>query len=151
MVQDRLSSTLTTKVSIGSHFSPSTSRKITCGAQTCNSHHSRRIVSISTERCNSPLQETRNFQSEESTSSQTFVSNSFSSLSLKFLVVIYFHSCHANGESFTRNSICNVGLSMAIDGKGSTFHVHTVSQTKISGIPAMVIISQHFASSCSIL
>ena len=143
IVHDRLSSTLTTKVSIGSHFSPSTSRKITCGAHTCNSRHSRRIVSIRTERCNSPLHETKNFQSEKSTSSQTFVSSSFSNLSLRFLVVIYFHSCHANGESFTRNSICNVGLSMAIDGKGSTFHVQTVSPTNISGIHAIVIISQH--------
>jgi hypothetical protein len=58
-------------------------------------------------------------------------------------VVIYFHSLPANGESFTRNSICNVGLSIAIEGKGSTFQVQTVSQTKISGIHAIVIISQH--------
>jgi hypothetical protein len=42
-------------------------------------------------------------------------------------------------------------LSIAIEGKASTFHVHTVSQTKISGIHAIVIISQHCASSCSIL
>jgi hypothetical protein len=56
---------------------------------------------------------------------------------------MYFHSFHANGESLTRNSICNVGLSMAIDGKASTFHVHTVSHTNISGIHAIVIISQH--------
>jgi hypothetical protein len=101
------------------------------------------MLSIRTERCNSHLHETKNFQSEKSTSSHTLVSSSFSNLSLKFLVVIYFHSCHANGESFTKNSICNVGLSIAIDGKASTSHVHTVSQTKISGIHAIVIISQH--------
>ena len=104
------------------------------------------MLSIRTERCNSHLHETKNFQSEKSTSSPTFVSSSFSNLSLKFLVVIYFHSLPANGESFTRNSICNVGLSIAIEGKGSTFHVQTVSHTKISGIHAIVIISPSFTT-----
>jgi hypothetical protein len=58
-------------------------------------------------------------------------------------VVIYFHSLPAKGESLTKNSILNVGSSIAILGNGSKSQIQTVSQTKILGIQLIVIISQH--------
>jgi hypothetical protein len=64
---------------------------------------------------------------------------------------MYFHSLPANGESFTRNSILNVGSSIAILGNASKSQIQTVSQTKMFGIQLIVIISQHCASSVSIL
>jgi len=48
-----------TAFSIGSYLIQSFSSKITSGALTCNSNHSLLIVSISTERCNSHLPDTK--------------------------------------------------------------------------------------------
>jgi len=106
------------------------------------------MVSINTERCNSHLQETANLFSHtsKSISNHTFVSNSFSNLSIKFLDVTCFPSLHANGESFTKKSIVKVGSSTLIASNGSTHSTQTVSHTKISGIPAIVTISPHLAS-----
>jgi hypothetical protein len=56
---------------------------------------------------------------------------------------MYFHSLPANGESFTKNSMLNVGSSIAILGRASKSQIQTVSQTKIFGIQLIVIISQH--------
>ena len=151
MAPDISSLTVMTTFSIGSSLCQSTSLKITCGAQTCNSRHSLRILSISTDKCISPLPETINFPSSISTLRPTFVSVSFSSLSARFLVVIYFHSLPANGESFTRNSIFNVGSSIVIAGRALTSHTHIVSHTKIEGIPLIVIISPQSAFHVSIL
>ena len=148
---DNQSSTVMTTFSIGSCFFQSISLKITCGAQTCNSRHSLRILSIKTDKCISPLPETINFQSSISTFNHTFVSVSFSNLSAKFLVVIYFHSLPANGESFTKNSIFKVGSSIVIAGRAWTSHSQIVSQTKIDGIPLIVMISQQSAFHVSIL
>jgi hypothetical protein len=144
-VPARSSFTLITRFSIGSCLCPFISLKITCGAHTCSSRHSLRMLSINTHRCSSHLQDTINFQSSISTLSHTFVSTSFRSLSSIFLVVIYFHSLPANGESFTKNSIFNVGSSIAIVGRANTFQTPIVSHTKIEGIPLIVIISPHCA------
>ncbi len=107
-----LSSTLIISCSIGSCLLPCSSVLIiTCGGHTCNSRPSLRIVSINTDRCSSPLPETRKRLSSISTFNHTLVSNSFVKRSERFLVVIYFPSFPANGESFTKNSIFNVGSS----------------------------------------
>ena len=60
---------------------------ITSGAQTCNSKPSLLIVSIKTDKCNSHLPETKKFSHSKSIFIRTFVSNSFSSLSLICLEV----------------------------------------------------------------
>gem|GEM_PF-505074 len=145
------SSTLTINCSIGSSFLPPSSLKITCGGPTCSSRPSLRMVSIRTERCNSHLPDTTNLPSSLSTLNQTLVSSSLANLSSRFLVVIYFHSFPAKGESLTRNSIRRVGSSIDILGNGSISPVHTVSPTNIVGIPAIVIISPHDACGDSIL
>lgn len=148
---DNSSATVMTTVSIGSCFFQSIPLKITCGAHTCNSRHSLRILSINTDKCISHLPDTINFPSSISTLSHTFVSVSFSNLSAKFLVVIYFHSLPANGESFTRNSIFKVGSSIVIAGSAFTSHSQIVSHTKIDGIPLIVMISPQSAFHVSIL
>lgn len=145
------SSTFTINCSIGSSFFPPSSLKITCGGHTCNSRPSLRIVSINTERCNSHLPDTTNLPSSLSTLNHTLVSNSLVSLSSRFLVVIYFPSFPAKGESFTKNSIRNVGSSIDILGSASISPTPTVSPTKILGIPAIVIISPQTACVDSIL
>jgi len=121
---------------------------ITTGAQTCNSNHSLLIVSIKTERCSSHLPETAKLsQLSKSIFIQTFVSSSFSSLSLICLEVTNFHSFQAKGELFTRNSILRVGSSIVIGVIASTVSFSAiVSQTNISGIQAIVTISQATAS-----
>ena len=152
IVPARLSSTLMMSCSRGSclsHFS--FVLKITCGGHTCSSHPSLLIVSINTERCNSHLPETRKRLSSISTFKPTFVSSSFVRRSDKFLVVIYFPSFPANGESFTRNSIFNVGSSIEIVGSASNSPTQIVSHTKIVGIPEIVIISPHVATCASTL
>ena len=148
---DKSSLTVMTTFSIGSSLCQSTSLNITCGAHTCNSRHSLRMLSISTDKCISPLPETMNFPSSISTLSHTFVSVSFSNLSAKFIVVIYFHSLPANGESFTRNSIFNVGSSIVMAGRAWISHSQMVSHTKIDGIPLIVMISPQSAFHVSIL
>ena len=78
------SGTLTTKSSIGSHFTPSISLKITFGRDTNSSNPSLLIVSINTDKCNSPLPDTSK-ESGESVSftlSDTFLSSSLNNLSL---------------------------------------------------------------------
>lgn len=147
IVPARLSSTWMISCSIGSSFLPcSLCLKITCGGQTWISRPSLRIVSTSTDKCNSHLQEIKKRPSSISNFNHTLVSNSFLRRSSRFLVVIYFHSFPANGESFTRNSIFNVGSSIPILGSGVTSPTPIVSHTKIDGIHAMVTISPHSAS-----
>jgi hypothetical protein len=60
-------------------------------------------------------------QASKSIFNPTFVSNSFSNLSLICLEVTNFHSLPANGELFTKNSIFKVGSSIVIGGIASTF------------------------------
>lgn len=147
IVPAKLSSTLMINCSNGSCFLPfSSSLTITCGGHTCNSRPSLRIVSINTDKCNSPLHDTKKRPSSKSTFNPTFVSSSFVNLSCRFLVVIYFPSLPAKGESFTRNSIFNVGSSIEILGNGENSPTPIVSHTKIVGIPAIVTISPHSAS-----
>jgi hypothetical protein len=78
---------------------------------------------------------------------QTFVSSSFSSLSLTCLPVTNFPSLQAKGELFTKNSIFRVGSSIVIGGIASTSAFSAiVSPTYMSGIQAIVTISQATAS-----
>ena len=102
--------------SIGSHFLPSISLIITCGCPICNSYPSRRMVSISTERCNTPRPNTKNLSALPVGSMRRakFFSNSFSSLSLMCLEVTYFPSFPKKGESLIVNNILIVGSSIAI-------------------------------------
>ena len=53
-------STSTLKSSNGSQITPSISLKITWGRPTANSKPSRRMVSISIDKCNSPRPDTKN-------------------------------------------------------------------------------------------
>ena len=66
--------------SIGSDFTPSISLIITCGCPTCNSYPSRRMVSIKTDKCNTPRPKTIHLSalSVGSTRIAKFFSNSFS-------------------------------------------------------------------------
>jgi len=86
-------------------------------------------------------------QESKSTFNQTFVSNSFSSLSLICLQVTIFHSFPQNGELFTKNSIFKVGSSIVIAGSaGTSAFSAIVSQTNISVIQAIVMMSPATAS-----
>ena len=149
----KLSSTVITTYSIGSCLRPFSIRIITCGADTWISNHSLLMVSIKTDKCSSHLPDTGYLcPCHISTRNHTFVSHSFSSLSAIFLDVTFFHDLHANGESFTRKSIVNVGSSIVIAGIGSTVSSPAiVSHTKISEIPAIVQTSPLTATSVSIL
>ena len=104
----------TTKVSIGSHFFPFISFIITFGFETKSSYPSLLIVSINTERCNSPRPETLNDSDEDvsSTLKLTFLSSSLYSLSLICLDVTNVPSLPANGPLFTLNIHETVGSSM---------------------------------------
>jgi hypothetical protein len=63
------------------------------------------------------------------------------------LDVTNFHSRQANGELFTKNSIFNVGSSIVIGGICFVFSSFViVSHTNISGIHAIVTMSQENAS-----
>jgi hypothetical protein len=92
------------------------------------------------------------FSSEKSICIQTFTSNSLSSLSLICLEVTNLPSLPANGELFTKNSIFRVGSSIVIGGiEGTEAFSAIVSHTKISGIQAIVTISQAIASDLTFL
>jgi hypothetical protein len=108
--------TETATLSIGSILTQFSICIITSGAQTCSSNPSLLIVSIKTDKCNSHLHETIKLSHSKSIFIHTFVSSSFSSLSLICLDVTIFHSFHANGELFTKNSIFSVGSSIVIGG-----------------------------------
>jgi hypothetical protein len=106
--------------SIGSILTPSSSCIITTGAHTCNSKPSLLIVSISTDKCSSHLPATSKLSPlSKFTFNHTFVSNSFSNLSLICLEVTNSHSLPQNGELFTKNSIFRVGSSIVIGGIAS--------------------------------
>ena len=82
-----ISSTSITICSKGSWISPSTSFWITWGLEMPNSKPSLLIVSINTDKCNSPLPETINLSGDSpwTTFRATFDINSLSSLSFIFL------------------------------------------------------------------
>ena len=118
------SGTLIVISSIGSHFSPLISLYITCGCPTCNSYPSRRIVSMSTERCSTPRPLTTHLSVESSnclTLNARFFSSSFCRRSLIWRDVTNLPSRPKNGESLMVKSIDIVGSSMAIGGRGSGF------------------------------
>ena len=108
----------TTNLSIGSHFTPSISFMITFGLDTNNSYPSLLIVSINTDKCNSPLPDTINESGDavSSTLKLTFLSNSLNNLSLKCLDVMNCPSLPANGPLFTLNVIDTVGSSISTNG-----------------------------------
>ena len=83
------SGTLTTSLSIGSHLTPSISFIITFGLETNNSKPSLLIVSIKTDKCNSPRPQTSKLSAESVsfTLKLTFLSSSLNNLSLICLEV----------------------------------------------------------------
>ena len=109
--------------STGSHFTPSISLIITCGCPICSSYPSRRIVSISTERCSTPRPYTTNLSalSVASTRRAKFFSNSRSKRSLMWREVTNLPSLPKKGESLIVKSILIVGSSIAIVGRASGF------------------------------
>ena len=138
------SGTFTTSLSIGSHFTPFISFIITFGLDTKNSYPSLLIVSIKTDKCNSPRPATSN-ESAESVSftrKLTFLSSSLNNLSLICLDVINLPSFPAKGPSFTLNVIVTVGSSISINSIFSGCSIsHIVSPIFISAIPDNSIIS----------
>ena len=146
------SGTFTTNNSIGSHLTPLISLKITFGLETNNSNPSLLIVSINTDKCNSPLPDTSNESgvSPSFTLNDTFLSNSLYNLSLICLDVINCPSFPANGPLFTLNVIVTVGSSMSTNGIFSgCSKSHTVSPMLMSDSPANSIISPASTSSTS--
>ena len=137
------SGTFTTKSSIGSHLTPSISFIITFGRDTKSSNPSLLIVSINTDKCNSPLPDT----SKESAESVSFtLKDTFLSSSINF------PSLPANGPLFTLNVIDTVGSSISTNGIFSgLFKSQIVSPILISGSPASSIMSPAFPSSTSTL
>ncbi len=118
--------------SYGSCLSPASFSMITTsGRPTASSKPSRRMVSISTERCSSPRPETLNFSglSPGSTRRATLCSSSFSRRSLMLRLVTNLPSLPANGESLTWKVMLTVGWSTVSGGSASTlFWSHRVSE-----------------------
>ena len=136
--------------SIGSCFTPSISLMITCGWPTCNSYPSRRIVSIRTERCNTPLPYTsqESALSVFSTCNARFLSSSSIKRSCICRDVTNFPSCPKNGEVLIVNNIDIVGSSIAIVGSGSGFKKSViVSPISNPSIPTNAQISPDSTSS----
>ena len=116
------SGTLIFSSSTGSHFTPSISLYITCGCPTCSSYPSRLIVSMSTDRCSTPLPLTTHLSvlsPNGSTLSAKFFSVSRARRSLMCLDVTYLPSLPKKGESLMVNSIDIVGSSTEIVGSAS--------------------------------
>ncbi len=136
--------------STGSHFTPSISLIITWGCPICNSYPSRRIVSMSTERCKTPRPKTMNLSAlpVSSTRNAKFFSNSFAKRSLIWREVTNLPSFPKKGESLIVNNILMVGSSMAIVLSASGFSKSaTVSPISKPSIPTRAQISPAFTSS----
>ena len=124
--------------SIGSHFTPSISLKITCGWPTCNSYPSRRIVSINTERWSTPRPETIHLPSSSLflTRRARFLSSSFIRRSWMWREVTNLPSLPKKGESLIANNILMVGSSIAMGGSASGLSKsQTVSPISNPSIP----------------
>ena len=147
------SGTFTTNLSIGSHLTPLISLMITFGRETKSSKPSLLIVSISTDKCNSPRPATSKLSgvAVSVTLKLTFLSSSLNNLSLICLEVTNSPSRPAKGPLLTLNVIVTVGSSISTK---SIFSIcsgsQTVSPILISLIPANSIISPAFASSTSL-
>ena len=112
------------------------------------------MFSISIDKCNSPRPETLkpSLVGNSSTSSPTLRSSSAISLSLKCLEVTNLPTLPANGLLLTIKFIDNVGFSISIFGRGSTWLTsQIVSPIDISGQPATITISPKYASLTSLL
>ena len=146
------SGTFTTSLSIGSHFSPFISLNITFGRDTNNSNPSLLIVSINTDKCNSPRPATSNESGEavSFTLKDTFLSSSLNNLSLICLDVTNSPSLPANGPLFTEKVIVTVGSSISTKSIFSGLFIsHIVSPIFIFVIPEISTISPAFASGTS--
>ena len=144
---EKSAGTSITNVSIGSHFTPSMSLKITWGLPTCNSKPSLLMVSISTDKWRIPLPNTLNLSSEapSSTLRARFFSSSAYNLSLKCLEVQYLPSFPKKGELFIVNNILIVGSSIEILGNSSGFsRSEIVSPISKSSKPTIEQISPDF-------
>ena len=111
----------TVSCSTGSCFTPSISLMITWGCPTCNSYPSRRMVSINTERCNTPRPNTFHESAESvgSTRRARFLSSSRSNRSWTWREVTNLPSLPKKGELLMVKSIDIVGSSMAMVGRAS--------------------------------
>ena len=148
------SGTLTTSLSIGSHLTPSISFIITFGLETNNSKPSLLIVSIKTDKCNSPRPQTSKLSAESVsfTLKLTFLSSSLNNLSLICLEVTNWPSFPANGPLFTLNVIDTVGSSISTKSIFSgLFTSQIVSPMFISEIPDRQTISPAETFSTSVL
>ena len=148
------SGTFTTNLSIGSDFTPSISLIITFGRDTKSSNPSLLIVSISTDKCNSPRPHTSKLSgvSVSFTRKLTFLSNSLNNLSRICLEVINCPSLPAKGPLLTLNVIDTVGSSISTKSIFSgLFMSHTVSPMLMSAIPEIQTMSPAEASSTSTL
>ena len=136
----------------GSHFTPSTSLKITSGRDTPISKPSRRMFSMSTDKCSSPRPETLNRSglSVGSTRRATLWISSFSRRSLMLREVTYLPSRPANGELLTWNVMLTVGSSTESNGNASTHcGSHSVSEMPKPSMPVTQMMSPASASGTS--
>ena len=148
------SGTFTTNLSIGSHFTPSISFIITFGLDTKSSKPSLLIVSINTDKCNSPRPHTSKLSADSVsfTRKLTFLSSSLNNLSLICLEVTNCPSLPANGPLFTLNVIDTVGSSISTKSIFSgLFESQIVSPIFISGIPDRQTMSPACTLSTSVL
>ena len=148
------SGTFTTNLSIGSHFTPSISLNITFGRDTKSSNPSLLIVSINTDKCNSPRPHTSKLSgvSVSFTRKLTFLSSSLNSLSRICLDVTNCPSLPAKGPLLTLNVIDTVGSSISTKSIFSGLFIsQTVSPMLISPIPEIHTISPAPTSSTSVL
>ena len=123
----------------GSKRRPPSSRKITAGCDTANSNPSRRMVSINTERCNSPRPDTSNRlgSAVSATRNATLCAASRVSRAFKWRLVRNLPSRPANGLVFTQNVMVSVGSSTRSGGRPSTAAgSQRVSDTPTSSTPA---------------
>ena len=117
---------------------------MTCGLPIDSSYPSRRIVSISTPRCNSPRPETAKLSLPAigSTRRATFRSSSRSRRSRRWRLVTYLPLRPASGELLTQNTICSVGSSTATRGMARRFSASLiVSPISTSARPTTATIS----------
>ena len=144
--------TSTTSVSNGSIVTPSCLWRMTRGLPTEISKPSRRIVSMSTERCSRPRPDTANCSVPAigSTRSATFRSNSFSSRSRRCRVVRNLPERPTSGDVLMPNTIESVGSSTVSLGSGrGSAASQIVSPISTSSIPLTAAMSPAVASSTS--
>ena len=136
----------------GSCTSPATFFVITSGRDTPSSYPSRRMVSMSTAKCNSPRPETMNLSGESPSATRraTLYWSSRSSRSRMLRLVINLPSRPAKGDVLTWKVIEIVGSSTLSAGNASAASgSQIVSEIDKPSIPDTLTMSPANASSCS--